>query len=152
MYPYVLLVHSWLRWIVLSLGLVVLAGALRAVIAREPWSAAQQRLQRAFMGTLDAQFTLGALLYLFLSPISAAAFSDFRAAMNDPPLRFFGVEHAATMFIAVSVAHIGAVRARRKEGPARPRTVLIFQALWLVLTLAAIPWPGLDIGRPLFRM
>jgi hypothetical protein len=67
-------------------------------------------------------------------------------------LRFFGVEHIATMLIAVAVAHVGRVRSKRKQGAARYRSTLVFQSIWLLLTLAAIPWPGLDIARPLFRM
>jgi hypothetical protein len=152
MYTFVLLSHSWLRYAVLALGLIVLALAARGVSVRASWSPRDERLYKAFIGSLDLQFTLGLLLYLWLSPISTAAFADFGAAMKNPHLRFFGLEHALTMFIAVSVAHIGAVRSRRKDGPARQRTVLIFQAFWLLLTLAAIPWPMLDVGRPLFRM
>jgi hypothetical protein len=47
---------------------------------------------------------------------------------------------------------VGRARTKRREGRARYRTTLITQSLWLLLTLAAIPWPGLDIARPLFRM
>jgi hypothetical protein len=152
MYAFVLITHSWLRWVVLALGVLVLIISARGVITRASWSAANRGLHKAFMAALDTQFTLGALLYLWLSPITTVVFSDFGAAMKNPPLRFFGLEHAVTMFIAVAVAHIGSTRSRQKEGPARHRTLLITQLLWLLLTLAAIPWPGLDIGRPLFRL
>jgi hypothetical protein len=152
MYTLVLLSHSWLRYVVLALGVLVLALAIRGVSAHDAWSDRHERFHKAFVGSLDLQFTLGALLYLWLSPITTAAFADFGAAMKSPHLRFFGLEHALTMFLAVAVAHIGRTRSRRKEGPARHRTVLVFQALWLLLTLAAIPWPVLDVGRPMFRM
>jgi hypothetical protein len=55
------------------------------------------------------------------------------------------------MLIAITVAHLGRVRSKRKTGPARSRSVAITQAVWLVLTLLAIPWPGLDVARPLLR-
>jgi hypothetical protein len=152
MYAFVLITHSWLRYVVLALGIAVLALALRSVLARVDGSARQERIHKAFVGALDAQFMLGALLYLWLSPITSAAFADFGAAMKNPQLRFFGLEHAVTMFLAVAVAHIGKVRAQKKPQAQRARTVLVFQLLWLALTCAAIPWPGLDIGRPLFRM
>lgn len=152
MYTLVLFAHSWLRYLVLALGVVVLALAARGVASRASWAERDERLHKAFIGSLDLQFTLGALLYLWLSPISTAAFAAFGTAMKDPHLRFFGLEHAVTMLLAVALAHVGRTRSRRKEGAARHRTVLIFQALWLLLTLAAIPWPALDVGRPLFRM
>jgi hypothetical protein len=97
------------------------------------------------------QFLLGLLMYFALSPVTAAARANMGAAMKVPELRFFGVEHAATMFIAVTVAHLGRIRAKRKQARARYRSTLITQIFWLLLTLAAIPWPGLDIARPLFR-
>jgi hypothetical protein len=152
MYAFVLLAHSWLRYAVLALGLAVLALALRGVLARVPWSAPQERIHKAFLGALDTQFLLGALLYLWLSPIAMAAFADFGAAMKNAQLRFFGLEHALTMFLAVAFAHIGKVRAMKKPEAARARTVLVFQLIWLVLTCLAIPWPVLDVGRPLFRI
>jgi hypothetical protein len=91
------------------------------------------------------------ILYFFLSPITAAARANMAIAMKDAQLRFFGVEHLAMMLIAVAVAHVGRVRSKRREGRVRYRSTFITQTLWLVLTLVSIPWPGLDIARPLFR-
>lgn len=152
MYAFVLITHSWLRYVVLALGVAMIVLAARGVSSRASWSARDEGFHKAFVGVLDAQFTLGALLYLWLSPISAAAFADFGAAMKNAHLRFFGLEHAVTMFLAVAAAHIGRTRSRRKDGALRHRTVLIAQLIWLVLTCLAIPWPVLDVGRPLFRM
>lgn len=153
MYTAVLILHSWLRYAVLALGLLLLALAVRGARASDGgWSARDERVHKAFLSALDTQFLLGVLLYVWLSPIARAALADFGAAMKDAHLRFFGLEHAATMLIAVAIAHAGRVRSRRKEGRARHRAVLVTQALWLIATLAAIPWPGLDVGRPLFRM
>ena len=102
--------------------------------------------------TTTLKLLLGLLLYFVWNPTVASALADFGAAMKNAPLRYFAVEHAATMLLAIVIAHVGRARSRRKEGRARYRSVLITTALWLLLTLAAIPWPGLDIARPLFRM
>lgn len=151
MYGVVLFVHSWLRYAVLALGLWLLLAAARGLRGESAWSKGDERAHVAFLGLLDTQLLLGLSLYFLLSPISAAAMADFGAAMKNPHLRFFGVEHITTMLLAVIVAHVGRVRSKRKQGPARYRSSLITQSIWLVLTLAAIPWPGLDIARPLFR-
>ena len=45
---------------------------------------------------------LGLLLYVGLSPDVALAFANPAAAMRDPVLRFFFVEHLAGMLIAVT--------------------------------------------------
>lgn len=152
MYGFVLIAHSWLRYVVLALGVLMIALAARALGARASWSVRDERFHKAFLSALDTQLLLGALLYLWLSPVSSAAFADFGAAMKNAPLRFFGLEHAVTMFIAIAVAHIGKVRAQKRPQALRARTVLVFQLIWLALTCAAIPWPVLDVGRPLFRM
>jgi hypothetical protein len=151
-YLALLYVHSWLRYAVLALGVWLLVQSALRLRAGSDGSARAARLHTAFLATLDTQLSLGLVLYFLFSPTAAIAMSDLAAAMRDAQLRFFGVEHVATMLIAVAVAHVGGVRAKRKQGPARHRTTLITQAVWLALTLLAIPWPGLDIARPLFRI
>lgn len=146
-----MIAHSWLRYAVLGLGIALLVTSLRGWRAGRVWSRGDERVQSAFVGVLDTQMLLGLILYFGLSPLAAAARADLGAAMKNPELRFFGVEHIATMLIAVVVAHAGRSRGKRKQGAARQRTTLITQLLWLVLTLAAIPWPALDVGRPWLR-
>jgi hypothetical protein len=151
MYAFVLVLHSWLRWLVLGVGI---AHGVRSFIdwrQGAEWSVGRDKLRVSAVGLMDLQVLLGLLLYFALSPISQSALSNMGAAMKDPALRFYGVEHIATMLLATVVMHVGQVRARRKDTPARHKTLFITQAVWLVLVLASIPWPGLDIGRPLFR-
>ncbi|MDD9943238.1 MAG: hypothetical protein OXU20_19520 [Myxococcales bacterium] len=152
MYAFVLFIHSWLRYAVLAAGIALLVVAITQLRSDKRWSPRSERLATVFLASLDTQLLLGLLLYFALSPLTSAGLADLAAAMKSPVLRFFSVEHSLTMFLAVVVAHVGRVRAKRKpDDQARLRTVLRFQIAWLVLTLAAIPWPGLDIGRPLFR-
>ena len=54
-----------------------------------------------FMVALDVQMLLGLLLYLVLSPLTTELTRNMGAAMGDPALRFWAVDHAATMFVAV---------------------------------------------------
>ena len=151
MYVAVLFIHSWLRYVLLAFGLAMLLAAFGGLRTGGRWDPKHERLHKIFLGVLDTQLLLGLTLWFFLSPITAAARANMGAAMKDGNLRFFAVEHLATMLIAVAVAHVGRVRSKRREGKLRYRSVLITQIVWLVLTLIAIPWPGLDIARPLFR-
>lgn len=150
MYSFVLFTHSWLRYIVLAFGIGLLFICARDMRAGQ-WAEKHERLHTLFLALLDVQVLLGLLLYFALSPFSQAALANLGAAMKDPTLRFFGVEHIATMLLAVIIAHVGRARSKRKQGSAHFRSVVITQSVWLLLTLAAIPWPGLDIGRPLLR-
>jgi hypothetical protein len=152
LYPWVLFVHSWVRWLVLLALVVALARALAGWRAKRPFAARDEAIVRALVGTVDLQFLLGLLLYLFLSPISSAGFRDPGAALWQATLRFFTIEHPFAMILAVAVLHAGRARGRRFGGdPQRHRTLMIATALALALIAGSIPWPGLPYARPLLR-
>jgi hypothetical protein len=147
----VLTLHSWLRWLVLMTGVVAFARAAAGASGRKPWKPADDRAGFWFVTALDAQVLLGLILYAFLSPITHAAFGDFGAAMKNPGLRFWAVEHVFGMLIGVALAHIGRVRARKTDSLRRHKVAAIFFGLALAVILASIPWPGTPNGRPLLR-
>ena len=147
MYSIVLLLHSWIRWVAL-VGAVgtVLAALMNRERTAEGWSLV------AMIG-LDLQLLLGLLLYLVLSPNMAEIRAHFGEAMQNPQLRFWAVEHLTAMLIAIVLAHVGRVLARKARTPtaARMRLLVCF-GLALILMIAGMPWPGARGGRPLFRV
>jgi hypothetical protein len=151
MYPFVLGVHSLLRWLVLALGAAVVARAVVGLSGRR-WTLADDRVGVWFVASLDVQLVFGLMLYGWLSPITTQAFGDMRAAMADSALRFWTVEHVVSMLVAVALAHVGRARVRRAPTDrARHVRALVFAALALLAVLAGVPWPFLDNGRPLLR-
>ena len=151
MYSGFLLIHSWLRWADLLLGLAALVRSLTR--AQRPWTPTDQKVGRLFTAALDLQFLLGAILYFVLSPFTTAALSDFGAAMGNSGLRFWAVEHVFGMVVGMALAHIG--RARIAKAPTdarRHRLALIFYGLALLVIVISIPWPGRPNGRPMFRL
>lgn len=152
MYLVTLALHSLLRWVVLAAGILALVRAVAGMRGRQAWTPADNRAGQVFVGTLDLQLLLGILLYLFLSPITSAAFGDFGAAMSNSGLRYWAVEHLAGMVIGVALAHVGRARIRKATEPARRhKLAAIFFGLALAVMLASIPWPGTPSARPLFR-
>jgi hypothetical protein len=144
--------HSWLRWVVIAAGLFALAHAWRGVLTKRGWGARARLPSTVFVGVMDLQFLLGLVLYVFVSPLTSAAFADLGAAMKNPPLRFWAVEHGPTMLLVLVLLHVGSVRARRATTDVvRYRRTASWFTVAFVLMLAAVPWPWLDIGRPLFR-
>ena len=106
----------------------------------------------AAMMALDLQMLLGLLLYLVVSPNMRAILANFGASMKDPALRFWAVEHTATMFAAIVIAHIGRGLARKAATPVAKRTrLMICFGLATLLIMLGMPWPGRPGGRPLFR-
>ena len=152
MYPSILFVHSWLRWVVILLGLAATFRAIGGMRARRSWTAADDRAGRFFMIALDTQLLLGLVLYFFLSPITKAAMSDFGGAMKVSAVRFWALEHWFGMIIGIALVHAGVARARRTtDGPRKHRIVAVFFVLALIAILASIPWPGMPSSRPLVR-
>jgi len=133
---------------------VILAVA-SSFMTREASSEAPDPVDRwglVFTASLDLQMLLGLLLYLVLSPTTAAIFKDFGGAMKDPVARFWAVEHVGTMILAVALAHVGRVLGRKAKSPASKRMrLLICFGVSLLAILGGTPWPGMPAGRELFR-
>jgi mono/diheme cytochrome c family protein len=152
LYPIVLFSHSWLRWVVLGAALLVVVRFARARSQRRPWSEQDQKLFNGFVGLVDLQFSLGFLLYVWLSPIVHGAFANMGVAMKSAPLRFFAIEHITAMFLAVAFVHIAQVRSKRASDEAHRHRLAFRGGLAFLLTaLIGIPWPGLKQARPLAR-
>jgi hypothetical protein len=152
MYSALLLLHSWIRWLVILSGVAALGGAVAGVTTRRAWLPVDNVRVALFTHSLDVQLLIGLILYAFLSPVTRSGFENMQLTMRDPILRFFVVEHLAGMVIATALAHIGRARARKASDPARRhRAILVFVGLAMVVMLLSIPWPGMPGGRELFR-
>lgn len=148
-YVTVLAIHSLWRWVVLG---AVVARLARAVAARgAPFARLDKTLGLVAMIALDLQLLLGLALYLGLSPAVSAAEMDFGAAMKDPYLRFWSVEHATAMFLAIVFGHVANIRVKRAaDDRHKHKAAMIGYGIALVLILAGMPWPfRAVIGRPL---
>jgi len=150
MYSAFIAIHSLLRWVVLLAGLAAVGRGIGGWSGR-PWLPADRLTGRIFVGVVDLQFLIGLVLYVVLSPMVGAAMSNVGAAMRDPILRFFLVEHAAGMLVAVALAHVGQSRIKKAtDDTRRHRTAAVFFGLSLFIILLSIPWPGMPAGRPLW--
>lgn len=149
MYPIILAVHNIFRWVVVIAAVLALVRAYRGWLRKGDWSNADRRAGVFFTVAMDIQLLLGLLLYVFFSPITRAAFSNFGAAMSDPGARFFALEHFLYMFLAVVFAHLGNTFAKKAVQPAdKHRRAAIWYTLAVLAILLGMPWmrpllPGL---------
>ncbi|MGB9754757.1 MAG: hypothetical protein C0183_20345 [Roseiflexus castenholzii] len=152
-YNITLYAHSYVRWAVVILGALLIVRALTGWLGRRSWDGSVERLGSVFTISMDIQLLLGLLLYGVFSPTMQRIFSDFGSAMGDARLRFWAVEHMLMMVVAVVLAHVGHVTAKRMPEEKRYRRYAIFAGLAMLAVLLAIPWPfsGAD-PRPLFRV
>ncbi len=141
MYPAVLALHNLGRYAVLALALYALWRAVSGLLAKGGWLPADEKARKWFPIAMDIQFTLGLLLYVFLSPITKMAFQDFGMAMKTAEIRFYAVEHILMSVIALALAHIGSVKIRKAKIPGvKFRMMAIFYGLSLLLSLSRMPW------------
>ena len=150
MYPAVLTIHSWLRWVALLLGAAATFNAYRhrADNADPPRG---RHWDTFFMLALDLQVLFGVLLYFGLSPFTREAMNNVGAALRDPGLRFWAVTHVAMMFVALVAVRAGRVLAMVERKPRRRNGRYICFAIAVLAMVAGVPWPGLAHGRPWFR-
>jgi len=145
MYSSILAIHSILRWVVLILLIIAIVKGLMGWFGRKEFGASEKKLSLFNMIAMDLNTTIGLLLYFVFSPMTKMAFSDFGAAMKDPNLRFWAVEHILVMLMALVLIHV-ARNVTKKDIPdtSKYRKTLVFYSLALVLILSRIPW---DVAR-----
>ena len=144
MYSFILATHNIVRWLVLVAAVVVIVQAFVGWLGKKEWSKANNLTGIIYVSAVDLNVLLGLILYLFLSPLTRQAFADLGAAMGNPTLRFFAVEHIFMMLVALTLAHIGrSLSKKATETAKKHRTAAIWYTLSLLVILIMIPW-----GRP----
>ena len=152
MYTAFLVLHSYLRWVVLILAVVAIVRGFAGASRQRRWVPADEAASRWLLISLDSQLLIGLVIYFFLSPFTMDAWRDIDETMRNGPLRLIVVEHQIGMIIAIALAHIGRSRSRKAaDDRRRHRTAAVFFSLSLVVMLLSIPWPFMPGGRVLFR-
>lgn len=141
MYHLALQLHSWNRWVVLLALLAVLGRAYRGWLGQRPYHQFDDRAGGLLLGTLSLQLLLGVALYGWLSPWTQTAFQDWSAALHQPMLRFWAVQHVGLMGSGILVASVGRRRVRRATTDAdRHRLSAVYYSLSLGLLMLGLPF------------
>ena len=149
MYEFFLFMHSWLRWVVLTLALLVIVRSFWGWKGKKTYGKGDNALSASFVGSLHLQLLIGFVLYFFLSPITTSAFQDFGGSMKAASIRYWAIEHFLVMIISVIIAQIGRARSKKAGASVKKfKTAAIFYSIALILILSRIPFHV--VGR-LFR-
>lgn len=152
MYDILLLMHSWLRWLVLGLGFYAIYSNYSGWKSGSVFTDQIKKMNTFFIASLHTQLIIGLLLYCGVSPIMDTIFSDFGASMKDKELRFWSVEHILLMIIGITVAQIGSIKSKKQTTDAlKYKTAFIWFSIGLFLILLMIPFGIWNIQRPFFR-
>ncbi|GIW05770.1 MAG: hypothetical protein KatS3mg060_0575 [Dehalococcoidia bacterium] len=147
MFEALIVLHNVLRWLVLIAALVAIVNAFSGWFGGRRWTRRDARIGVLFAIAMDVQVLLGLILWVRFVLVVPGGFG---AAMGNPGLRFFAIEHLVGMLVALALIHLGQVLGRRaRSDAARFRSNAIFFLVATVVIVASIPWPGLRYGRAL---
>jgi len=136
--------HSYLRWAVLILLVIVVVKSIMGWMGKKPFEKIDNTLSVSLLGFTHLQVLIGLILYFFLSPITQSAFADFGAAMKNKDLRFYAVEHITIMILAAVFVQLGRTLSKKATNDNQKfKKLFIYTVIALVLVLAGIPWDKL---------
>ncbi len=152
MYSILLTTHSLFRWLVLLSLVYAIYRGVRGWKLKKEFSKFDNTLRHSTATITHIQLLLGLSLY-FISPIVSFFLNNIKVGMGERQIRFFGLEHASVMFLAIVVVSIGSAKAKRKKSDyEKYRTMTIWFLIGLILILSSIPWSFSPlVSRPNFR-
>lgn len=152
-YTIILLLHSWLRWIVVVSLLYSLYRAYTGWFREKSFTNFDNTLRHSVVTIAYIQLLFGLVLY-GISPIITFFLSHFSEAVHIREIRFFGIEHSITMLLAVFIITIGSMIAKRQSiDRSKFRTIALWHTIAFFLIIVAIPWECSPlVSRPYFRL
>ncbi len=135
--------HSGWRYVVLALVLIAIMTAFAGWFGKNNYTNGNRKLNLFAMISMHVQLLIGLVLY-FMSP--KVNLGDMGAAMKDSVSRYWTVEHALMMIIAIIVITIGHSKSKKAmPGPSNHKTVAIFYTISLIIVIGAIYMSGYPI-------
>jgi hypothetical protein len=133
-----LLTHSVIRYFVLIFLLVVIVRSFMGWQQKSTYAALDDKLSLWLFIFTHTQLLIGLILY-FVSPV--VIFSG--ASMHEKIARYWLVEHATMMLIAVVLITMARITAKKMtEAVAKHKRLFIFNVIALLIILVAIAQSG----------
>jgi len=131
--------HSGLRWLFLLFLVIATIKALAGWLGKKPYGKSDNLIAIILLSLTHTQAIVGIVLYA-LSDIAKSGLSDMGAAMKDSALRFWTIEHAIVMILAVVLITLGRVKSKKAAtDELKHKKGAIFYVLALILVL----WAGI---------
>jgi hypothetical protein len=146
MYEIIKSIHSYLAYAAILLLALATINGIIGTFSNKIFNENHRKINVFALISAHTMLLLGIVL-LFVSPLTQSAFADMGAAMKNPTLRTYAVEHPTINIIAAILVTIGNAKTKRltTNGP-KFKTTAIFYGLALLLILSRIPysaWLGL---------
>ena len=140
MYSNLLIIHSYLRWIVLGFLLFGLIFIFIKKWKKALYTTKDYRLFKVIKNVFNLQFLVGILL-LTQSPMVKAFWSQASQAVKWREIRFFGLEHPFMMILGVILLNVFTDKTKDKIGTHTAFNYLFIRYLIILFILfVSIPW------------
>lgn len=138
MYNGLLFTHSYLRYIILILLVVVIITSLMGMTNRKPYTNGDNKLSLYLFIATHLQLLLGLILF-FVSPVV-----QFSAeAMKNAATRYWLVEHNTAMLIAIVFITLARTTSKKMtDSNAKHKRMFIFNLIALIIIVLAISISG----------
>ncbi len=152
MYTNIIFLHSITRWLVLVTLLYALYRSINGLLFHRKFTSHDNKVRHWSATIAHIQLVFGVWLY-FISPVIDYFLHNYKDAVKQPDVRFFGMEHSVMMLSAIVLITIGSAKTKRKEiDKDKFKTLVIWYAIALIIILVTIPWPfSLLSSRPYLR-
>ncbi|MEO8824120.1 MAG: hypothetical protein ABI366_11160 [Ginsengibacter sp.] len=155
MYPEVLALHSLFRWLVMISLVFAIYRSYKGWFSNKPFSKFDNSLRQWTAILVQIQLVIGISLYS-ISPLVHYFLANFKKALPQREIRFFGMEHAVVMITAIIIITIGSAKAKRKTtDKEKYKTMAIWFSIGMFLILTSMPLPFSPaplVRRPFFRV
>ncbi len=132
----ILFLHSWVRWLVLLVGLAALIKLVIVLARRGTFDSMARGLTSAFAGLLDLNVLLGLILLVWKGLAEGSLF-DFSNALARSRW-----EHLFVMIFALAAAHLPARWKSQDDAPRTRKTLLAVVAALLLVVMGVFTLVG----------
>lgn len=152
MYQTLTFYHSIMRWLVVFSLILSLYRACKGYFYKDVFSNTDNAIRHWTATIAHIQLMVGMILY-FQSPLVKYFLANFKTAVHDFNMLFFGLIHSSLMLVAIVLITVGSASAKRKDTNASKfKTMIVWYSIALIIIIIAVPWPFSPLAnRPYFR-
>ena len=132
--------HSFLPYLLLTVLMFVFVKSVIAYRGKHPHTEGHRKNGLIVLILAHIQFLIGGVLY-FVSPMSTGGLNDIGAAMKDPTLRLYTLEHPLMMILAIVLITMAYSKSKKDiSGKLKHKVKSVYFGTALLLILSRIPW------------
>ncbi len=147
MYAVLNTIHSYNRYLILVALAFVLFRSIAGWLGKKPYEKPDNIAAAALLGLCHLQLLLGLILY-FISPRVQIVLANWSAFDGKSWEKYFAMEHAASMFIAIVLIQLGRTFSKRAiAAEQKHRTVATYTIIAVLLIVGTLAHKGLVLGN-----